>query len=114
MLNVRKVLTGNISVITVLVTFASPVYSGTLGTYNGIGGNVYEYGFNQVSSVNQNSFITKKDNQNNILWSLSHASSATDERAVFLTEDTVGTPWAVFTTDGGSLDSGFIRSYPTK
>lgn len=108
MLNVRKVLTGNISVATVLITFASPVYSGTLGTYNGLGGNVYEYGFNQVSSVNQNSFITKRDSQNNVLWSLSHASSATDERAVFLTEDTVGTPWAVFTTDGGSLDSGFI------
>lgn len=71
-------------------------------------GNVYRVGYTQVSSVNQNPYVEKKDANGTTLWSKTYETTGVDGRAVLIAIDSEGTPWVVFTVDGGSNSGDYI------
>jgi len=73
-------------------------------------GNVYEVGYKQVTSTNQNPFVTKKDKSGAVIWSLEHENTPVDGRATLVVLDNEQNPIVVFTVDGGSNDAGYITT----
>lgn len=71
-------------------------------------GNTYEVGFDQVSGNNQNPFVIKKSSSGEQLWKVSHESTGVDCRAAMVSVAENGSPWVVFTLDGGSNDGTYI------
>ncbi|MFP4511036.1 MAG: hypothetical protein ACLFNQ_13015 [Spirochaetaceae bacterium] len=75
-------------------------------------GNTYEVGFDQVTSIRQDPFVRKRDAGGNTLWWVRHDETPADAKAVAIDLDRNGTPYVVFSIDGGSNDSErFQRNY---
>lgn len=68
-------------------------------------GNVYEVGYDQVSSNDQDPFVLKRDASGNQLWRIRHDQTPVDARALYVALDGDGRPYVVFTADGGSNDA---------
>ena len=73
-------------------------------------GNIYEVGFNQVSDINQDPFVIKKNSSGDIIWSITHESSEVDGRAKIIFIDNNDTPWIIFTVVGGSNNTYITTS----
>ncbi len=73
-------------------------------------GNTYEVGFNQVSSINQDPFIRKKNPAGETLWYVEHEKSEVDGRTKMILIDSNDTPWVVFTVVGGSNNPTYITT----
>ena len=71
-------------------------------------GNVYEVGFNQVSSINQDPFVRKKNASGESIWYVEHEKSEVDGRAVLVFVDPDNIPWVVFTLVGGSYSEDYL------
>lgn len=71
-------------------------------------GNVYDVGFDQASSNNQNPIVTKTNASGNVLWQVNHETTGVDGRATLVVIDNDNNPWVVFTVDGGSNDNTYI------
>ncbi len=73
-------------------------------------GNTYEVGFNQVSSINQDPYIRKKNSAGETLWYVEHEKSEVDGRTKMILIDSNNIPWVVFTVVGGSNNSTYITT----
>lgn len=71
-------------------------------------GNTYEVGFNQVSSVNQDPYVRKKNTNGDTIWYVEHETSEVDGRATHIFMDNRNTPWVVFTLVGGSYSDDYL------
>ena len=71
-------------------------------------GNLYEVGFNQVSSINQDPFVRKKNANGESIWYIEHEKSEVDGRAVLVFVDPDNIPWVVFTLVGGSYSEDYL------
>jgi len=71
-------------------------------------GNAYSVGFDQVSGINQNPFVKKKDSDGNQIWRVIYENTAVDGRANLITLDNSGRPWVIFSVDGGSNSDEYI------
>ncbi len=71
-------------------------------------GNIYSVGYNQVSNINQDPFVEKKNANGQVIWTKIYENTGVDGRATLITLDDVGNPWVIFTVDGGSNLSGYI------
>ena len=71
-------------------------------------GNVYEVGFNQVSSINQDPFVRKMNANGESIWYVEHEKSEVDGRAVLVFVDPDNIPWVVFTLVGGSYSEDYL------
>ena len=71
-------------------------------------GNTYEVGFNQVSGINQDPFVRKRDASGESIWYIEHEKSEVDGRAVYVMVDDQDIPWVVFTLVGGSTSDDYI------
>ena len=67
-------------------------------------GNVYEVGFDQVTSIRQDPFVRKSDAGGNLIWWVRHDETPADVKAVAIDLDRDGNPYVVFSIDGGSND----------
>ncbi len=74
-------------------------------------GNIYEVGFEQASSINQNPFVRKTDESGNTLWKVNYEKSAVDGRAVLVAIDDNNNVWVTFTVDGGSNEDTNITKH---
>ncbi len=74
-------------------------------------GEIYEVGFNQVSSINQDPFIRKKNASGETIWYIEHEKSEVDGRAKMILIDSNDTPWVVFTVVGGSNNDTYITTH---
>ncbi|MGF1635500.1 MAG: hypothetical protein ACFCUU_00395 [Cyclobacteriaceae bacterium] len=74
-------------------------------------GNVYEVGYEQVSSINQNPFVLKKGANGAVIWKVNHEQTPVDGRAVFVGIDQNDRIWVVFSVDGGSTESTSIVKF---
>ncbi len=72
-------------------------------------GNRYKIGYDQVSSINQNSFMEKKDAQGNIIWRVIYDATVIDSRGLLMAVDSNQDVWALFSVDGGSTDPLYIN-----
>ncbi|MBP2832124.1 hypothetical protein J8281_07960 [Aquimarina sp. U1-2] len=73
-------------------------------------GNTYEVGFNQVSDINQDPFVRKKNLSGETLWYIEHEKSEVDGRTTLIFIDNNDIPWVVFTVVGGSNNASYITS----
>ncbi|GAA4271930.1 hypothetical protein U6A24_22780 [Aquimarina gracilis] len=73
-------------------------------------GNSYEIGFNQVTSINQDPFVRKKNAAGETIWYVEHEKSEVDGRAKMILIDNNNTPWVVFTVVGGSNTPTYITT----
>ncbi len=71
-------------------------------------GNLYRVGYNQVSNINQDPFVEKKNASGQVIWTKIYENTGVDGRATLITLDDEGNPWVVFTVDGGSNSGGYI------
>ena len=72
-------------------------------------GHRYLIGFDQVSSINQNPYIEKRNAQDQVLWRQIYEQTPVDGRGLYLYLDGQQRIWAVFSVDGGSNDAGYIN-----
>jgi len=86
--------------------------AGSVATDND--GNTYEAGFQQASSINQNPFVQKLDEDDHIIWQVIYEKSAVDGRANLVNIDTQNRPWVVFSVDGGSNEDSYITKEAVK
>ncbi len=70
--------------------------------------NSYKIGYDQVTSINQNPFIEKKDPQGNVIWRNIYENTGVDGRGLWIAIDSQGAIWALFSVDGGSGDPLYI------
>ncbi len=80
----------------------------TSTTVSDTNGNTYEVGFNQVSSINQDTFVRKKNANGESVWYVEHETSEVDGRATLIFIDNTDTPWVVFTLVGGSYSDDYL------
>lgn len=73
-------------------------------------GNTYTVGFDQVSSINQDPFVEKRNNQGTVVWRHRYEETPVDGKAICITLDRDEKPHVVFTVDGGSN----LQSYITR
>lgn len=71
-------------------------------------GNTYQVGFNQVSSINQDPFVRKRNGAGETIWYIEHEKSEVDGRAVLIFIDPEDIPWVVFTLVGGSYSDDYL------
>ncbi len=76
-------------------------------------GNLYEIGFNQVSPINQDPYIRKKNAAGEIVWYIEHEKSEVDGRAkiILIDNNNNNTIWIVFTVVGGSNNGTYITTH---
>ncbi|TVR94637.1 MAG: hypothetical protein EA428_00190, partial [Spirochaetaceae bacterium] len=72
-------------------------------------GNVYEVGFDQVSSNNQNPFVRKKASDGTQVWYHRHDTTDADMKAVAVALDSQDRPYVLFSVDGGRNDDTRIQ-----
>ncbi len=70
--------------------------------------NTYKIGYDQVTSINQNPFVEKKDAQGNVVWRVIYENTAIDGRGLWIAIDSNQDVWALFSVDGGSTDALYI------
>jgi hypothetical protein len=70
--------------------------------------NVYTVGYDQVTSVNQDAYVQKKNANGQVVWRLNYENTTPDSRGVWIALDENDTPWVIFSIDGGSGDTGYI------
>ena len=71
-------------------------------------GNIYEVGFNQVSSINQDPYVRKKNANGESIWYVEHEKSEVDGRALLVFVDSENIPWVVFSLVGGSYSEDYL------
>ncbi|WP_194765743.1 hypothetical protein [Tamlana sp. I1] len=71
-------------------------------------GNSYEVGFNQVSAINQDPYVRKKNAKGESIWYIEHEKSEVDGRATLIFIDNEDIPWVVFTLVGGSYNEEYL------
>lgn len=76
-------------------------------------GNQYITGFDQVSPINQDPFIQKKDASGNTLWRLRYEETPVDGRGLLLAWFE-GRLFAVFYVDGGSTSLAYINAHQVR
>lgn len=76
-------------------------------------GNQYTTGFDQVTSINQDPFIHKKDASGNTVWRLRYEETPVDGRGLLLGWFE-GRLFAVFSVDGGSTSQYYINAHQVK
>jgi hypothetical protein len=91
---------------------ATPVNTGTVPpqplvmsnktTVTDTDGNVYKVGHKQVSSVNQDCFVEKRDKNGKLVWRVVHSATATDERAELISLDEQQHPGVFYEEGSGS------------
>ena len=69
-------------------------------------GNVYTVGYDQVSSINQNPYVRKVDSGGAEIWRVTHDTTPRDSRGIAVAIGPDNTPFVLFSTDGGSNDTG--------
>ncbi len=75
-------------------------------------GNTYIIGYDQVSSINQDPFIEKRNSEDEVVWRIRYEESPPDGKGELITLDTDNeTPIAIFTIDGGSNDATYITRH---
>lgn len=74
-------------------------------------GNTFRVGFDQVSGNNQNPYVEKLDANGNRLWRQTYETTGVDGRGVLIALDPNGTPWVVFSVDGGSNENTYISKH---
>ncbi|TVQ27993.1 MAG: hypothetical protein EA383_01515 [Spirochaetaceae bacterium] len=72
-------------------------------------GNTYSVGFDQVTGIRQDPFVRKVDSGGQEVWRIRHDQTSVDARAVSVALDGNDVPYVLFSTDGGSNDSGRIQ-----
>jgi len=81
----------------------------SLQTLKDSSGNLYEIGFIQVNSKNQDPYVRKISPSGKELWKLIYENTPVDGRATMITLDENQKPYVVFTVDGGSKENGSIQ-----
>lgn len=76
-------------------------------------GNQYSIGFDQVSNINQDPFIHKRNAAGETVWRLRYEETPVDGRGVVIGWFE-GRLFAVFSVDGGSTSSSFINAHQVK
>lgn len=69
---------------------------------------VYRVGYDQVTSINQDAYVEKKNASGQVVWRLNYENTAPDGRGVWIALDENDTPWVIFSIDGGSGEAGYI------
>lgn len=69
-------------------------------------GNRYTVGYIQVSSNRQDPFVQKLDADGTQIWGIRHDTTPRDSRGIAVAIGPDNTPFVLFSTDGGSNESG--------
>ena len=74
-------------------------------------GDIYEVGFIQASSNNQNPFVQKKSSDGDLIWQVFHEQTPVDGRASLVAIDEDNRVWVSFSVDGGSNENTYITKH---